>query len=209
MGRRPGWFPPTRSAAAALAADGAVIIDLRDVETFAAGHADGAINLGYGHKIGYWAGWVLPADTPLLLMGGERAQAQDAFVQLLRVGFDRVEGTIDGGFEAWQAASLPVATTTRVPAADLRDGTHGIRVIDVRTAREWQAGHLPGSINIPVGELPQRLAELPRGAPVATICESGYRSSLAASLLSQEGVADVRNVAGGMAAYREVAEATR
>ena len=63
--------------------------------------------------------------------------------------------------------------------------------------------HIQGSINIPLGELPDRFEELSRDAHVATICEGGYRSSLAASLLAREGYLHVLNVAGGMAAYRE------
>src|SRR5262249_34764526 len=171
-------------AAAALAADGAILIDLRPAEAFAKAHPDGAINLGYGSKVGYWAGWVLPPDVPLLLIGGSAAQAQDAAVQLLRVGFDRIEGAIDAGFEAWEASGLPTAAIAQVSADELRSSGRAVQVLDVRTAHEWRGGHLPGSINIPVGELPDRLGELPPGTAIATICEGGYRSSLAASVLA-------------------------
>jgi hydroxyacylglutathione hydrolase len=196
------------AAAAALAADGAIVVDLRPADAFAEGHPDGAVNLGYGSKVGYWGGWVLPPDMPLLLMASEPAHAQDAAVQLLRVGLDRVEGAIDGGFDAWQAASLPAAATEQIAAEDLRDCTSGFVLLDVRSPREWRAGHIDGAVNIPVGEIPARLAELPSGAPIATLCEGGYRSSLAASLLAQEGISVV-NVAGGMAAYRALQEAAR
>lgn len=196
------------AAAAALAADGAIVVDLRQADAFATAHPDGAINLGYGSKVGYWGGWVLPPDAPLLLLAADPAQAQDAAVQLLRVGLDRVDGLVDGGFEAWQASGLPTASTPLVQPDELKPGAVR-QIIDVRTAREFRAGHLPGSINIPVGELPARMSELPAGVPVATICEGGYRSSLAASLLAREGVPDVVNVTGGMAAYRALGEVTR
>jgi hydroxyacylglutathione hydrolase len=199
MRRLPAIRP---AAAAALAADGAILIDLRPSDVFAKAHPDGAINLGYGNKIGYWGGWVLPADVPLLLVGGETAHAQDAAVQLLRVGLDRIEGLVDGGVEAWQGAGLPTAAIAQVTADDVRVAARPLQILDVRTAREWRAGHLPGSINIPVGELPDRIGELPSGVAIATICEGGYRSSLAASLLAREGVPEVVNITGGMAAYR-------
>jgi len=206
----PRRLPSIRpAAAAALAADGAVIVDLRQPDAFAAAHPDGAINLPSGSKVGYWAAWVLPPDVPLLILAAEPAQAQHAAVQLLRVGLDRIEGSIEGSFEAWQAASLPVAALTRISAGELLDRAPGLCILDVRTSREWQAGHVAGSVNIPVGELPARLGELPVGQPIATICEGGYRSSLAASLLAQEGFPDVINVAGGMAACRPLPEATR
>jgi hydroxyacylglutathione hydrolase len=200
----PGIRP---AAAAALAADGALLMDLRSHEAFAEGHPSGALGAAFGAKVGYWAGWLLPPDTPIILVAEERAQAAETALQLHRVGLDRVEGWIDGGFASWQAAGLPVSTLDRVPAADLRSrlSSHeAITVLDVRTAREWSAGHIDGSINIPLGELPSRVDELPRDGSVATICEAGYRSSVAASLLAREGFQHIINVAGGMIAYREV-----
>jgi len=194
------------AAAAALAADGAIVIDLRHADAFAAGHPAGALNIGYGTKIGYWAGWVVPDGTPIILLAGEPAHAREAAVQLLRVGLDRIEGTIAGGYEAWTADGLPVAALDRMSAAELRASgaphMRDIRIIDVRTPHEWRDGRVEGSINIPVGDIPLRAREFIDGTPVVTICEGGYRSSLAASLLAHEGVPHVLNLAGGMAAYR-------
>jgi hydroxyacylglutathione hydrolase len=194
------------AAAAALAADGALILDLRSGAAFAEGHPYGALNLSYGPKMGYWSGWVIPPEDPLLLLADEPAHAQEGATQLLRVGLDRIEGTIAGGFEAWTGAGLPVAQIAQMSVETLRSTIEdsrpgGLRVVDVRSAREWRAGHIDGSINIPVGEIPSRARELP-DAPIATICEGGYRSSLAASLLAHEGVSRLFNVVGGMTAYR-------
>ena len=199
------------AAAAALAADGALILDLRPAQAFAAGHPYGAINIGYGAKVGYWAGWVVPPDLPLILLADEPAQAQEAAVQLLRVGLDRVEGAIAGGFDAWVGASLPVAEISQITAGDLRgaiDRGELMHVVDVRTPAEFRGGHVDHAVNIPAGEIPARAGELPRDAPIVTICEGGYRSSLAASLLAQEGIAPLANVTGGMAAYRAAKEVT-
>lgn len=193
------------AAAAALAADGALVIDLRTGTAFAAGHPDGAVNIGHGTKVGYWAEWVVPAETPLILLADEPAHAQDASLQLHRVGFDRIEGTIAGGFEAWAGAGLSTARIGQMSVADLRDrverGTD-LTLVDVRTPEEWQNGHVEGAINIPAGEIPSRAAGLSRDGTIATICEGGYRSSLAASLFAREGFSDVTNVAGGMTAFR-------
>lgn len=199
------------AAAAALSADGALIVDLRTDAAFAQGHPDGALNIGHGTKVGYWAGWVVPADAPLILLADEPAHAQDASLQLHRVGLDRIEGTIAGGFEAWAGAALPTARIGQLSAAELRDqvarGAH-LTVVDVRTPHEWKRGHVGGAINMPVGEIPSRATELPRDTVIATICEGGYRSSLAASLLAQEGFPQVTNVVGGMTAFRALKEAT-
>ncbi len=189
-------------AAAALAADGAVVIDLRSTDAFAAGHPYGALNIAYGPKVGYWAGWVVPDGTPMILLSDDPVHARAAAVQLLRVGLDRIEGTIVGGYDAWTADGLPGATVDRITAGQLR--VMPMCIVDVRTPAEWRAGHVEGSINIPVGDILLRAHELVGDTPVATICEGGYRSSLAASLLLQEGVSHVVNVIGGMAAYRDL-----
>jgi hydroxyacylglutathione hydrolase len=215
----PPLLDPTRTlpalrpaAAAALSADGAVIIDLRTAAAFAQGHPDGALNIGHGAKVGYWAGWVVPGDAPVILLAEQPAHAQDASLQLHRVGLDRIEGTIAGGFEAWAGAALPTAWIGQLSAAEFRDRVErgaDLTVVDVRTPHEWRHGHVDGAINIPVGEILARAAELPRDAMIATICEGGYRSSLASSLLAQEGFPHVTNVAGGMTAFRALKEVTR
>ena len=197
------------AAAAALAADGAVIIDLRPAAAFAEAHPYGALNIGYGSKVGYWAGWVVAPDVPLILLTDDPAQAQEAFVQLLRVGLDRVEGVVAGGFEAWTAASLPIADVQLMSAEEFKravERDESMQIVDVRTPHEWHTGHVDGSVNIPVGEIPERAGNLPTDALIVTICEAGYRSSLAASLLAQEGIARVASVTGGMAAYRALGE---
>jgi hydroxyacylglutathione hydrolase len=202
----PPRLPSIRpAAAAALAADGAVIVDLRSPDAFAAGHPYGAIALAFGSKVGYWGGWVIPGDTPVILLADEPAHAQDAAVQLLRVGLDRIEGAIAGGYDAWVGAGLPIAALEQMSAGDLRAASaagESMHILDVRSPREWRGGAIAGSVNVPVGDVPARASQLPADGVIATICEGGYRSTLAASLLEREGVAHVMNVVGGMTAYR-------
>jgi hydroxyacylglutathione hydrolase len=189
---------------------GAWLIDLRDADAFCAAHPAGALNIGHGPKIGYWAGWVVPAGTPLVLLASDAGEASDAGRQLLRVALEHVEGYIDGGFDAWRRAGLPLATIEQVNADDFTARpahADGLTVIDVRTRGEWQEGHIAGSLHIPVGELAGRAAELPRTGRVATICEAGYRSTLAASLLLRAGLSGVLTVKGGMETIRSVRRA--
>jgi rhodanese-related sulfurtransferase len=191
------------AAAAALAADGALILDLRPADAFSAGHPYGALNFAFGSKIGYWAGFVLPPDAPLLLLSDDPAQYPEAMIQLLRVGLDRVDGSITGGFRDWVGAGLPTDTIEPVAAASLHDHRpDGVTIVDVRTRREFGHGHIDRAINVPLGELPDRAGELRERGPIATICEGGYRSALAASLLAREGISPIINLVGGMHAYR-------
>jgi hydroxyacylglutathione hydrolase len=191
--------------AARAMADGAWLIDLRGGDAFADGHPRGAINIGFGSKVGYWAGWVVPADARVILMAANDVDAGNAARQLLRVGIDRIDGRVDGGFDAWSAAGLPTSRIVRISVRDLRDRIarrDTLTILDVRTPREWRAGHVEGATHVPVGDVAAHAASLPGQGPIATLCEGGYRSMLAASLLTRAGAANVVNVAGGMAAYR-------
>jgi hydroxyacylglutathione hydrolase len=183
---------------------GAIAIDLRAGESFAAGHPAGAINIGFGSKVGYWAGWVIPVSTPIVLVTDDDArQVEEARRQLLRVGVDDVLGYVDGGFLAWRAAGLPVEQLTQVTARDLHQRSSGaVTLVDVRSAPEFEAGHIGGALHVPIETIGARVREIPRALPVATICEGGYRSMLAASLLARAGIRPVGNVSGGMSAYR-------
>jgi hydroxyacylglutathione hydrolase len=187
--------------------DGAILMDLRDAEAFAASHPAGALNIPFGPKIGYWAGWVIPAGARIVLLASDLSAAADAGRQLLRVGLDAVLGYVNGGAEAWQAAQLPVARITRLKARDfaerLRSGA-ALTIVDVRTDAEWRDGHVDGSVNVPLAHLVERIAEVPRDHAVATICESGNRSAIAASILARAGFGLAVDVGGGMAALRDV-----
>lgn len=200
----------TPSAALRAIRDGAVLIDLRTPEAFSAEHADGAMNIGFGAAVGYWAGWVIPGDTPIVLIGATQREADEVGRQLLRVGLDNVLGFIEGGMDAWRSAGHPVAQIPQIDAPELQARLargERITIVDVRSPHEWRNGHIEGSAHLPVGDIPSRAHELRQQGLLVTICEGGYRSSLAASLLARAGLPAVANVVGGMVAYRAAAVA--
>jgi hydroxyacylglutathione hydrolase len=200
-----GPAPMSAGAAATAIRDGALLVDLRPAAAFAARHPAGAVNLGYGPKVGYWAGYVLPPDPRVLFLGAAPRDIADAARQLLRVGVSRIEGFLEDGIEGWLQSGLPVETTRLTTVEGLREQlamAHAPLVIDVRTAREFRAGHIEGAMHIPLGELHTRARELPKGRTAAVICEAGYRSALASSVLAGAGVKDLVNVTGGMSAWR-------
>ena len=84
-----------------------------DAEAFSASHPDGALNIAFGPKVGYWAGWVIPAGARIVLLASDETEATEAARQLLRVGFDSVMGYVEGGASAWEAARLPTARGSR------------------------------------------------------------------------------------------------
>jgi hydroxyacylglutathione hydrolase len=196
-----------RAQGAASLEDGChVLIDLRDQVSFGSGHIPGALGIGAGTNLSTWASWVAPYDTPLLLVANNRHDAESAVRSLVRVGLDDVRGVIDGGVEAWQAAGGELERTALIDpvslAARLSAGEPGLHVLDVRADDEWNNGHVPGAHHIMAGELPGRLDEVPRDGIVAVICGTGYRSTVATSLLARAGRTNLLNVTGGMTAWR-------
>ena len=202
--------PAAISASATTAAikNGAILLDMRSAAAFAERHPLGALNLTYGTKLGYWAGFVLPGDARVVLLAAEERQAADAARQLMRIGVSRIDGYLAGGMNAWDAAALPTGSFNTMKAESLHTALASDRsplVIDVRTAKEWKAGHIEGATHIPLGELATRASEIPRDRQVATMCEAGYRSALAASILARAGVDHLTNVTDGMSAWRQLA----
>ena len=187
----------------------AVVLDTRDPDRFAAGHLPGSVHIGLGGPFAAWAGAVIGLDAPVVLVAEDARRAEEARVRLARVGIERVVGMLEGGLAAWAAADRPVATLAQIPADELarllEDRARAPLVLDVRRPAEWIAGHVEGARHLPLGELPARLGSgeglPPRDAPLAVVCQSGYRSSIAASLLARAGFRRVLNVVGGMNAW--------
>lgn len=186
--------------------DQCLILDARSKEAFAAAHIPGAISIPFGPSLATWAGWVLPYDCPILVVGEHPSQMPEVAKHLIRVGFDDVVGWLEGGIDAWETGGFAIAAMGTMSVQQLHgrlgDGREGLTILDVRTEREWGGGHIAGAKHIHGGTLQDRCAEVPHGPPVAVVCGSGYRASIAASFLKRQGHVDVFNVIGGMSAWR-------
>jgi len=187
----------------AAIAGGALAIDSRTNEQFDEAHIPGSISAsaydtGFATKVAQ----VVPVDAELLVVAASDGNELDAAELLAAVGL-RVRGFLGGGMTAWRAEDRPVE---RIEAIDLNELARRLensdppQVLDVRGNAEYEQGHIPGSIHIPFGELRDRIEELPREAPIATICKAGKRSGLAASLLQRDGFQGVIHVSRGNAA---------
>lgn len=203
--------PLTVEAFARRIEEGAVVVDCRQPEAFGGGHVPGALNVGLGSAFPTWAGTVLPADASVLLVLDRPEDLWEATWHLLRIGYDVPIGWLAGGMMGWRTAGraiefVPQWTVRELDAARRDDAR--LVILDVRQPSEWQQGHIPGARHIPGGELVSRLAEVPRDRTVAVYCGSGYRSSVAASLIRSNGHQDIRNVLGGFAAWKALGLAT-
>ena len=195
--------PPALGPAqfASLQADGAVVLDTRQPEGFAGGHIPGALNVGLGTSFPTWAGTVLPGAARVLVVFERPEDLQTVTWHLLRTGYDAPAGWLAGGMFAWRTSARDVQTLPAITVHDLHERVAEVTVVDVRQPAEWAAGHISGATFITGAQLPQRLDDVPSGKPVAVVCGSGFRSSVAASLLAARTDAAVINVVGGMAAW--------
>ena len=201
--------PMTVEAVEHAAGHDAVVVDARDPEVFAAGHIPGSFGIGLGDTFGTWVGSVVPADRELILVLTHDDDVASALAQLRRAGYDRVAGYLVGGFDAWQANGNDIARLDTRTADDLASqiASGAVRVLDVREANEWRAGHIAGAIHIPGGALPRRLDEVPSDRPLAVVCAGGYRSTVAASVLERAGRDHLINMIGGVTAYEAAGHA--
>jgi hydroxyacylglutathione hydrolase len=182
-----------------------VILDVRSKEAFAGGHIPGSINIPFGSNLATWAGWVMPYDRPILLVLDHSAHLAETTTQLIRIGLDEVRGYLEGSFEAWANAGYEQQAVGTLDVHRLHrrlKESERLTVLDVRTEREFAGGHIDGALHIHAGKLPERLADVPHDKPVAVICGSGYRASIASSFLLREGFTEISNVLGGMGAWK-------
>ncbi len=174
-----------------LIAAGAVLVDVRKIEDFAAGHIRGALSIELRPVFSSWLGWLVDPEKPLVFVLGDDQDRSELARQCLDVGYEHLVGELAGGMTAWRAAELPEATIEIVgPEAA------GSTIVDVRQRNEYVAGHVPGAVHIELGRVPDAVDDVPPG-PVTVMCGHGERAMSAASILTARGRADVAVLAGG------------
>ncbi|MBY0396529.1 MAG: MBL fold metallo-hydrolase, partial [Thermoleophilia bacterium] len=179
------------------------VLDVREAADFEGAHLAGALNIGLGGQYATWCGTLLDHSRPILVIG-EPGQEEEAIIRLGRIGFDNAAGYLDGGMAALADRPNLIRTTDRITAqalAERLDDPEPPVVVDVRAPREFEAGHIPGAVNLPLNQLAGRLGEIPEGHDVVVHCQGGYRSAAAASVLQKHGVGRVRDLVGGYKAW--------
>jgi len=189
-----------------LAAQGSVILDVRDANDFGAGHIPGALNIGLGGQFASWAGSLIPMTSPILIVADNDERIEEAQLRLARVGLENVQGYLAGGMNAWQEAGLERAAVQQITVAELKelaDTRSDLQLIDVRRPGEHDSGHAPRAISAPLATLREVLPHLNLNPnkQTAVICAGGYRSSAGTSILQQLGFNDLLNVTGGTKAW--------
>ncbi|MBI3910973.1 MAG: MBL fold metallo-hydrolase [Armatimonadetes bacterium] len=180
----------------------ALVLDTRTPAAYGAGHLSGSLNVGVAVPVfSTWVGFFVSPEIPVVLVVERSEDAEKAWLELARIGCENAVGYVLADSAAWRAAELEVRETPQLDVEDVEAWLRsGKPLLDVRTPGEWHAGRADGAQWIPLPTLPARLAEVPPG-PLAVMCGTGYRSSLATSLLARAGRTDVANVAGGWSAW--------
>ncbi len=196
-----GLQPLQLPAFKALMEKDTIILDTRPAGTFTQGFIPGSISIGLEGRFAEWAGSLLPFDQAFMLVT-ESGQEKESLVRLARVGLDKAEGYLEGGFETWKQAGEPIDIIIDVEADELAMDIPfdpKLVVVDVRRETEFGDGHVQDAINIPLNELTDvaKMAQLDEDHNFYLHCAGGYRSVIALSLLKRQGIHNVRNIVGG------------
>lgn len=184
-----------------------ILLDTRPGKDFMESHIPGAIYIGLEGRFAEWAGSLLPYNKNILLVT-EADREKETVVRLARVGFSKVIGYLEGGMEAWKKSGKPLDMIINVEADELAMDLpfdENLVVMDVRKPAEFEAGHVKEAVNLPLESLkdPGSMSHLEDGLNFYIHCASGYRSVIAASMLKNQGIHNIRNVEGGWKAIRE------
>jgi len=184
--------------------DGVIALDVRPVEHFAAGHVPGSINIALSGQFASWAGALLGLSSRPVLIADTDEQLAEARMRLARIGLESEHGYLRGGVAAWQQAGLPLEQLEQISAPALAEGLRlsKLQLLDIRREPEWMAGHIAEANWHALENFRVSTPEIDSAKPLAIHCQSGYRSTIACSLLQRAGFKNVVNLTGGMEAWK-------
>jgi len=194
---------PPKTFKKAIEEKAGVLIDTRTMLGFGGGHITGALNIGGSPMLSIWAGWLLNPEKSILLVLEEDTEIEKVLKLFLRTGYTKFAGYLAGGMTAWDSAGFELDRIGQVTVHEIKAAKGRVQVVDVRSSSEWEEGHVPGALHIFLPELREKAAKLKKRKPVAVYCDSGYRASLGASMLKQEGFETVSNVPGSWQAWKK------
>ena len=199
------WLPPKKFASEMKQG---LVLDARNPEAFAGGHVPGSLSL-WLKGLAVFGGWVATETTAVYLVLDDASDAEGAILSLARLGIDRVEAVLAGGFDARRDAGLPISYSETIAPRELQAAHSEYAVLDVRDDMEFEdEGHIEGASHLYVGYLEDHLKRvapsLREKSSVAVVCSVGHRAGLAASILRRHGFARVANLLGGMTAWEHL-----
>lgn len=182
--------------------EGVIVLDVRHGRKFGAGHIPNSYGIRVDAPLTTWAGWLIPFGSRIVLVSESTEQTVAAVRQLIRIGYDNLVGTLEGGIEAW-AREFSVETMPSMDVQELRERLNEVMLIDVRQRSEWDEGHIPGAIHFEGGRVPWEPLPFPHDKPLAIQCSSGNRSMSVNSVLRRRGYRNVIQVEGGITKWKK------
>jgi len=182
------------------------LVDTRQMLAFGGGHIPGAINIGDRPSLSVWAGDILNYEKPILLVVEDETQLDWIAWHFAYVGLTNFAGYLSGGMRAWENRGLPLQRLPQLPVRELAERLEEFQLLDVRSPSEFENGRIQGAHHLFVAEMRNGVngqLKLDREKPTAVYCGSGYRASIAASLMQRDGFKDVYNVPGSMKAWKQ------
>lgn len=185
-----------------LERDDCTLIDTRSALAFGGGHIARALNIGASPMLTIWAGWLLDPEDPVLLVLDRDEDVEKVAALFVRSGYTKFAGYLAGGMSAWEGAGHRLEELPQMTVHQVKTCSDDLQVLDVRSPSEWEAGHVPCATHVFLPEIQNGVNGLKKSMPVVTYCASGYRASIAASLLQERGFADVRTMPGSWKAWK-------
>ena len=183
---------------------GGLVLDVRSAHNFASGHIPQSTSISQYGNLPTFAGWVIPPDRDVVLIL-EREDDLRRIVAILRnVGLDRIVGYLEGEFDNWINAGMPVSTLRTISIHDLKEqvGNSRSRILDTRAESEWKREHIKGTTLAPAPDLRYLGEDWNREEPIVVLCNTSNRSMLAASILKGRGFQRVISTLGGITAWK-------
>jgi len=180
----------------------AQLLDIRAPTSYGCGYIPGSINI-WREGLSSFVGWVCNYGDPIIIIDDFNLELEGIVRQLVRLGYDNLIGYCAGGFPAWYLGGQDVHTIEQLSPAQLQGELATVFLVDVRSIGTWETiGYIKGAHHIWVGDIKDRLADIPRNRHIVTYCDSGYKGTMAASILKLNGYANVATLLGGMAAWK-------
>ena len=180
-----------------------VVVDVRSVPQVAHGAIPGVLHIPSGKSFATWAGWLIPYGKPVFLLADSESQAAEAAYDMAMIGLDDVQGWVGASaIRFYEESRGRALITSQVSVIDTASASHSddVTILDVRARSEFDHGHIPGAINIPLCHLANEIAHVPN-KPLIVHCAGGTRSMIALSILTKHGFKNVRNMPGGFSEY--------
>jgi len=188
-----------------------LVLDVRSPQEFTAGHVPGSWFIGLDGQFAPWVGALIPNIDQKIILVVPEDREEESVTRLARVGFDNVNGFLQGGFEAWKTAGFKISTTENMNARDFVNGIENGSVknpLDVRKPGEYTTSHLQNVPLMTLDNVHEHIEDLTKNETYHVHCAGGYRSVIFASIAQSKGINKLVNIEGGYGAIKKVAPAT-